>query len=423
METTLYTLTFLPMVLLALVVHEAGHFFAARTLGLKATGFQIGVGPRLIARRVGRTTYSLPPAAPTHPRPSPGESVILQLTEDPSARAQHAVKAWTYLSNQASHRAKQMAAEGPCLSATVIRTTNDTITVRDTTLSIAAIPLMAMVYLAEDPSNTNRGFINTAPWLTRITTILAGVGANLALLTATIFVLAIAPITQPGQQVVTISETLPHSPAAQAGILPNDAVMNVSGQVWPDRNKFLQAVEEAHQAQAPLELTLQRNRNIVPVRLHPDPATGKIGVRLQAGVIAGTKGSSIQQRFWRLSEIYFTAPAALIQPQKPTSEADQRRFTGLISAAQYTGQAVQTAKLKAWVAMLGVITFSMAMINLIPLPPLDGFQLVTHTIKSLRKGKAIDPKTETALAFSGLSLLAGLAVYLAVEDILQILGL
>ena len=118
-----------------------------------------------------------------------------------------------------------------------------------------------------------------------------------------------------------------------------------------------------------------------------------------------------------------TTLAALVQPSTTPEIEGERRFTGLISAAKYTGQAVQAAKLKAWFAMLGVITLSMALINLIPIPPLDGFQLLTHTIKSLRKGKAIDPKTENALAFSGLSLLAGLAVYLAVEDILQILGL
>ena len=423
METLLYTLTFLPMIILTLVVHEGGHFFAAKTLGLKATGFQIGVGPRIYSRRTGRTTYSLPHQLTGQPRPSPGEAVILQIKNDPTGRRKHAIQAWTYLSTSGSDRAKEMAAEGPCVSATVIHSTPDSISVRDTTLSIAAIPFMAMVYLAEDPSNTNSGFINTAPWITRITTILAGVGANIALLTITIFIMAAAPIARPGQQVVTVAETLPGSPAEQAGMLPKDSVMNIAGKLWPDERQFLAAIQKAHETGTPLEISLQRNRTIVPIEVLPDPTTGKIGVRIQPSVIAGEKGTSVPDRFWRISEIYFTSLAALVQPSPTPEVEEERHFTGLISAAKYTGDAVKAAKLKAWFAMLGVITLSMALINLIPFPPLDGFQLLTHTIKSLRKGKAIDPKTETALAFSGLSLLAGLAVYLAVEDTLQILGL
>ena len=127
-------------------------------------------------------------------------------------------------------------------------------------------------------------------------------------------------------------------------------------------------------------------------------------------------------RFWNLSETYFTSLAAIVQPPETTQGEEERRFTGLISAAKYTGQAVQTAQLKAWLAMLGVITLSMAIINLIPIPPLDGFQILTHTIQSLRKGKALNPRTENALALTGLSILAGLATYLAVEDVIHLTG-
>ena len=69
-----------------------------------------------------------------------------------------------------------------------------------------------------------------------------------------------------------------------------------------------------------------------------------------------------------------TTLAALVQPSTTPEIEGERRFTGLISAAKYTGQAVQAAKLKAWFAMLGVITLSMALINLYPSRPLRGFK-------------------------------------------------
>ena len=428
MDTFLYALTFLPMLLITLVIHEAGHFFTARTLGLKANGFQIGVGPRIWSGQKGRTTYSLPPA--THelhsqPLPAPGQQILMRIEDDPTGRHTHQLADWTpSAKGQRTEKILKMGHQGPTFVATVKKIETDKITVSETTITLAAIPLMAMVYLPEDPTRTNRGFINTAPWASRMTTILAGVGANIGLLTLTIFIMAVAPIARPGQEVVTITSTLPGSPAHQAGLLPDDAVMKTNGHTWPTSTQFIESIRNAHRDNVPLELTLQRTGQIVSVEMFPDPTTGTIGASLQRGVIAGDKGKNISDRFWHLSEIYFTSLATLVQSPPPSTDesADERRFTGLISAAQYTGQAVQTAKLKAWFAILGVITLSMAAINLLPIPPLDGFQLVTHTIKSFRKGKDIDPKIEHALALTGISLLAGLAVYLAVEDIIKISG-
>ena len=426
MDTFLYAMTFLPMLLITLVIHEGGHFLAARTLGLKANGFQIGVGPRIWSGQRGKSVYTIPqnPQTPI-PLPKRGDQILIRIEDDPTGRNAHQMADWTPLAKgQRTERALAMGHQGPTFPATVKKIETDSITVSDTTVTIAVIPLMAMVYLPEDPTNQNRGFINTAPWVSRITTILAGVGANVALLTVTIFIMAIAPIARPGQEVVTIASTIPGSPAHQAGLLTNDAVMKTTGHTWPTGPQFIQSIADSHKNAEPLDLTLQRRGQILSVSITPDPATGQIGVNLQKGVIAGDKGTNVADRFWHLSEIYFTSLAALVQTPEPSADpqVDERRFTGMISAAQYTGQAVQTAKLKAWFAILGVITLSMAAINLLPIPPLDGFQLVTHTVKSLRKGKDLDPKVEHALALTGISLLAGLATYLAVEDIIKISG-
>lgn len=423
METLIYTLTLVPILIITLTIHEGGHFTAARTLGLKASGFQVGVGPRIFTTRLGRTKYSLPSEEPAKPTPSPGETVVLQIKNDSSGRRKYAIEKWTYWSrNPAGTELKEMAEAGPCITGKVASVESGTLTVKDTTFSIGAIPLMAMVYLAEDPSNSNTGFINTAPWVSRITTILAGVGANFALLALTILIMAMSPIVRPGQEVVTISEIMPGAAAQDAGLMPGDAVMRAGDQLWPDAETFLSEIQSAHESGMPLEMVVQRQSNIMPVEVSPNPDTGRLGIRLRPAKIAGEEGTSVQSRFWILSETYFTSLGALIQPSSSPEHTDERRITGIVSAASYTGQAVQAAKVKAWIAMLGIITFSMALINLLPVPPLDGFQILTHTVKSLRKGKALQPKTENALTLTGLSLLAGFAIYLAVEDIIHIAG-
>jgi regulator of sigma E protease len=49
----------LALLSLLIVIHEAGHFFAAKSVGIPVAAFAVGFGPKLWARRWGRTEYSL----------------------------------------------------------------------------------------------------------------------------------------------------------------------------------------------------------------------------------------------------------------------------------------------------------------------------------------------------------------------------
>ena len=57
----LYAATFIPLLLIVLIIHEGGHYLAARRGRLHIAGFQIGLGPALLTKYSGRTTVSLPP--------------------------------------------------------------------------------------------------------------------------------------------------------------------------------------------------------------------------------------------------------------------------------------------------------------------------------------------------------------------------
>ena len=113
-------------------------------------------------------------------------------------------------------------------------TSNGSVILADTAWTLAWIPIMAMVYLPEDPTHKGAGYINTARWWKQMTIIGAGVGANIALLTVTIFILAAAPISKPGQEVLLVGAVRMGSPAEEAGLMSGDAIMIADDTVWPN---------------------------------------------------------------------------------------------------------------------------------------------------------------------------------------------
>ena len=71
-STLLYAMTFIPILLITLTVHEGGHFLAARLLRVKTTCFQIGVGPRLFTKYTGKTRIQLQDGEEA---PKPGQKI------------------------------------------------------------------------------------------------------------------------------------------------------------------------------------------------------------------------------------------------------------------------------------------------------------------------------------------------------------
>ena len=97
-------------------------------------------------------------------------------------------------------------------------------------------------------------------------------------------------------------------------------------------------------------------------------------------------------------------------------------MTGIIHGGATAGQVVKVAGLQGFLAMLGVITMSMAIINLLPVPPLDGYQLVLRSLRALKGGRPLNEKAERAVALSGMAAIMAAVVYLMLQDIAALLS-
>ena len=442
-STLLYAMTFIPILLITLTVHEGGHFLAARLLRVKTTSFQIGIGPRLLTRYTGRTRIELPEGEEA---PQPGQEVHVWV-QDPTPKepqADYAGVHWQPIIKTRGliARALRISPESeitpaelaqrkenitrhnnkyPCLTGQIKESRPGEFILADSIWAVGLIPAAAMVCLVEDPAGKVRGLFNTVPWGRQTAIILAGVAANLVLMAAVILALAISPINRPGQPVMIVESVQEDSPARAADIQPGDIIVLAGNSLWPSPEDLTRIVAEDRANGNPTVLRVQRNEDHLNIRVYSGLA-GPIGITHKPGKIRDNGNNTILQRIYRLGETYFSSIAILFREPKEQGEPDRDapKVSGLIAAAYHTAQAVEIAKLKAWLATLGVITMSMAFLNLLPVPPLDGYQLTIQTIRALRKGKQINPKVERALALSGFTAIVTVAVYLALQDILNL---
>ena len=437
METLLYAMTFPPIVIVALVIHEAGHMAAAKLLHIKVMGFQIGMGRRLAVWYTGGTKVRL--SADQRP-PAPGQ-VIHYWAQNPPEEETEATQSavlWqpalmairrrrkqprTEEEEQIIEEATRFNQQHPRFTGRVKEVQGDLATVADTAWTVALVPIMAMVHVAEDPKNTDPGYFNTASWAKQMFVIFAGVGANLALLGIIIMALAAAPIGSEGQQVLVIEEVERRSPAELAGLLPGDVITRAGKSILPTPEQLREEISEAAQKGEYLLMTVSRDGE--PINTHVLIPEGRttVGVAYLVGEIANKHDQQLLKRFMRLGETYMMSLAYLFQKTPAAAGVeDQPKVSGMVAAAYYTAVAVETAQFQAWLAMLGVITWSMAMINILPVPPLDGYQIVLYTFRALRGGRPLNTKVEHAIGMSGMAAIMAGVLYLTYQDIIHILS-
>ncbi len=98
------------------------------------------------------------------------------------------------------------------------------------------------------------------------------------------------------------------------------------------------------------------------------------------------------------------------------------QFAGPVGIAQATGEIVDRA---GWVALLelaALLSFNLAIINILPLPMLDGGRIVFVLLEIVRGGRRIAPEKEALVHLVGLALIITLAVAITVLDVQRIIG-
>lgn len=108
-------------------------------------------------------------------------------------------------------------------------------------------------------------------------------------------------------------------------------------------------------------------------------------------------------------------------------ESIKMLFTSGLSVEQMTGPVgisqivVQTTTFANYIYILSIISVSLGVTNLLPIPALDGGKIIILLIEAIR-GKKIKAETEVAITLVGFSILIAISLYVTYNDIIRILN-
>ena len=95
------------------------------------------------------------------------------------------------------------------------------------------------------------------------------------------------------------------------------------------------------------------------------------------------------------------------------------QVSGPVGAVAVVSQAVQQDGMLAFLNMLMAISINLGIMNLLPIPGLDGSRIIFHLIEAVR-GKPIKPEREAMVHLIGMVFLFGLMIFFTFKDVIRL---
>ena len=291
----------------------------------------------------------------------------------------------------------------------------------ETEFRLEALPFGGYVaFPDEDPDGTfdrtDPRLLSNRPLWQRLVVISGGVvfnyiGAFLILLGSAAFI----GLPQMKMGDVEIAQLTPDRPAARAGLKAGDRVQRVAGQQVKQTDEFVRLIRS--HAGEPIPVEILRSSSSLTVSVTPGQ-DGRIGVSVQP--------SSIERSYSRADNPIATAWEQQLRLTTLTVDGLARLVTGRL-AFQDLGGVVEIGRAGSYVAQRDVrdllpfaalISISLAIMNMLPIPALDGGQALFMTLEALAP-KIMTKERQQALNSGGMVLLMGFMVLMLLKDLIS----
>jgi regulator of sigma E protease len=429
MDTILITLVaFIPMLTLLVVVHELGHFFTGRAFGVKVLEFGIGYPPRAFGFYTGRTrvlmdrdTRFLNVAGAAELRP--GQVVKVSSAEGPDGNLVARIIEVPQPGFRRKGQEPKASEEFLRHDGKIRAIGSDSLVLADMMYSVNWTPLGGFVRLAGENNPAVPRSLAGKSIFARTVVLAAGSAMN-ALLPVVIFAaMFMTPQDIPVGE-VTVTEVAPGSPAAAAGLRSGDRIVEAAGRPIETQADVTRAVS-LHLG-SEMEWVVQRGaqQEVIRVtpRYNPPEGQGPTGVRLSLeNVHLETRSdppwvavpkavTSTWELLVLLKQEVFSWVAGGRTPE----------FSGPIGIAQVTGEVAREGGLGGWLVLAVLFSVNLAILNILPIPMLDGGRLVFVLLEWVRRGKRVPPEKVGLVHLIGFVVLIAFVLIISYGDIVRL---
>lgn len=352
-------ITFIVVLGVLIFVHEFGHFLFAKLFGVKVLKFSLGFGPKVVGKTIGDTEYLV--------SAFPLGGYVKMLGENPD---------------------EQEVAE---------------------------------------PELLRKSFAHK-PVIQRFGIVLAGPLFNL-LFSIVLFFAIYAVIGLPvGVDNTKIGSVNKKSPAMTAGIKPGDTILQIDGHSTKVWNDVVNGVEESHGK--PLSILVQRGKQQLKLQVTPTVQNAKdifgenVGKRYMIGIMKAEEVTythvNIFQAFvqaciqtWMFIYLTVLGLVKILERVVPASD-----LGGPILIAQLAGQQMKAGWTNI-ISFTALLSVNLGILNLLPIPILDGGHMVFLTLEAIRK-KPLNERAQIIAQQIGIAFLGTLMVFVFYNDILRL---
>lgn len=295
---------------------------------------------------------------------------------------------------------------------------------KDIQYSLRLIPLGGYcAFVGEDERNDDPRAMNNQPVWKRFLTVLAGPFMNFLLAFVVCAIMLATFVT--AESLPLIKGVMDDMPAMAAGIEPGDVIVEVNGEAIDYGGAGVAQIVRAIQGVEPgsaVSVTVERGGERVPLEMETTAVT------TEDGVTHGMIGIEFSSRTFTAPEAIRYAGAYMVETTKTMLDSLRKLFFHGEGVGQITGTVgviavVSQYAREGWYEVLWlmfVISLNLGIMNLLPLPALDGGRLVFLIVEAIRR-KPIPPEKEGMVHGIGLVLVLCLFVLLTFHDVYRLI--
>ncbi|MBQ3423920.1 MAG: site-2 protease family protein [Clostridia bacterium] len=292
--------------------------------------------------------------------------------------------------------------------------------------SLRAIPLGGYcAFVGEDESNDDPRAMNNQPLWKRFLTVLAGPFMNFvlafvvcAIMLNTYYIAETYPV---------VNQVVEGMPAAEAGLLPGDRILSVNGtQISNDTagvNQMIRVIQSGDLTQS-IDLTVDRGGKQLAFSISAVPVQQEDGQpdRYQIGIVFSSRTFNFVESLREAGSYMVETTGMMIDSLKNLifkgeGLEDTAGTVGII--ALVAQQAREGMYMVLW--LMFIISLNLGIMNLLPIPALDGGRLLFLIVEAIRR-KPIPPEKEGTVHAVGMVLLLGLFLLLTYHDIVRLIS-